>query len=192
MTFQFNNTIPAGPNNPSADQPEMLINNQSTYSILNEDHYTFLQGAGNDGTHRQVTFPFVGSSSSFSDPASQIYTANDIFAHPQCWFQNSQGNFPLSTVKAFCAFTTLISNTSTGAMTILNGQNVTGSTQTGGAIATWTFTLNANTTSSNNAAVFLFSPNITILSTSLSGTTFTATVSAYTGARNGNLLILQI
>lgn len=53
MTFTFNNAIPSANNDPSADQPDMLINNQSNLSIWAVDHRTF--NVANGGTHLQVS-----------------------------------------------------------------------------------------------------------------------------------------
>jgi hypothetical protein len=53
MTFTYNQTIPAGPNNPSNDQPVMLANALSIYNIENVDHFGF--NLPNGGTHKQVT-----------------------------------------------------------------------------------------------------------------------------------------
>ena len=46
--FQFSNTVPAAGNDPSSDQPLMLINNQSLFNYLNVDHIGF--NANNGGT----------------------------------------------------------------------------------------------------------------------------------------------
>lgn len=54
MTFSFNTNIPAAPNNPSVDQPDMLTNNQSTNNLLAVDHISFNTAGG--GQHKQVTF----------------------------------------------------------------------------------------------------------------------------------------
>lgn len=52
--FTFDNTIPATNNNPSDDQPGMLINNQSTQSLIGIDHITF--NLNNGGQHKAITF----------------------------------------------------------------------------------------------------------------------------------------
>ena len=67
MTFTFDNSIPAANNNPSTDQPSMLINNQSTESIIAVDHVSFNETNG--GYHKQVrllneTIPATIASSS--------------------------------------------------------------------------------------------------------------------------------
>lgn len=52
--FQFDATVPATNDNPSADQPDMLVNNQSTNGILGVDHITF--NLNNGGQHKAITF----------------------------------------------------------------------------------------------------------------------------------------
>lgn len=41
MTISYNNDVPAGPNNPSVDQPQMLLNTQAINSIIAVDHAGF-------------------------------------------------------------------------------------------------------------------------------------------------------
>lgn len=52
--FQFDTTVPATNDNPSADQPDMLVNNQSINGILGVDHVTF--NLNNGGQHTAITF----------------------------------------------------------------------------------------------------------------------------------------
>ncbi len=54
MTFSYNNGVPAANNNPSVDQPDMLINAQSIASLVAVDHVGFNATGG--GRHNQVTF----------------------------------------------------------------------------------------------------------------------------------------
>lgn len=53
--FIYNRDIPDAPNNPSADQPDMKINTNSTDSLISVDHYSFNQNLG--GLHKQVQMP---------------------------------------------------------------------------------------------------------------------------------------
>ena len=53
-TFSYNTGVPAANNNPSVDQPEMLINTASINSLLAIDHVAFNTAGG--GRHNQVTF----------------------------------------------------------------------------------------------------------------------------------------
>lgn len=54
MNLNYNDAVPATNNNPSADQPDMLVNTQSIPSWLNVDHWGFQQTTG--GQHKQATF----------------------------------------------------------------------------------------------------------------------------------------
>ncbi len=53
--YPFNEKIPAAADNPSANQNDMLINNQSAKKIIDEDHIGYDQNLG--GLHRQVRMP---------------------------------------------------------------------------------------------------------------------------------------
>lgn len=50
--WPFSTTVPAGPNNPSDDQPVMLQNNQSDSSIWATDHFGYNVNSG--GYHQQT------------------------------------------------------------------------------------------------------------------------------------------
>jgi hypothetical protein len=57
MSFTFYNSVPNAPNNPANDQPLMLTNNQSTYSLINVDHVGFgttYAGINNSGGFHTV------------------------------------------------------------------------------------------------------------------------------------------
>lgn len=51
--FAYNNNIPNGPNNPSADWPSMQTNTNSTSGIIAIDHVGF--GVNGGGLHKQVS-----------------------------------------------------------------------------------------------------------------------------------------
>lgn len=53
MNLDYNNTVPATNDNPSDDQPEMLINAISIGQWVNIDHYGF--GSNTGGQHQQCT-----------------------------------------------------------------------------------------------------------------------------------------
>lgn len=59
--FIFNNAVPASANNPSADQPDMLINNQSNQSIWAVDHYGFNEAPDFGGLHKQLRLPVLAA-----------------------------------------------------------------------------------------------------------------------------------
>lgn len=116
MTFTFNTAVPAANNNPSVDQPDMLVNNQSTDGIINVDHISF--NAMNGGQHKQVTFNNKNVPAAQTDPQSVLYTTNVIAAAfntasastvAEMFFRNQNaggGNnsLPISMIKAFGAF----------------------------------------------------------------------------------------
>ena len=52
--YSYNNGVPSANNDPSVDQPNMLINTQSINSLLGIDHVSFNAAGG--GRHNQVTF----------------------------------------------------------------------------------------------------------------------------------------
>ncbi len=51
--FDYTRDIPASNNDPSQDQPDMLVNTNSTDSLIAEDHFSF--GVPNGGRHEQCT-----------------------------------------------------------------------------------------------------------------------------------------
>lgn len=192
MTFTFNDQIPAANNNPSADQGQMLINNQSTNSIIAVDHVTF--NTANSGTHKQVTYIDKFVPAVPSDPTSVAYTdvGKADASHPQNYWKNSQGTFPLSAIRAFGAFG--IVGATTPAVTNINGINVTGiSAVKVTSIFTYTISLTANSTNGTNF-VAIVSPSINnSYLYSLSADTLTIVVNqSLTPFFTINFLILQI
>lgn len=182
--FNYDTGVPFATNNPSVDQPNMLINTQSINGILAVDHVTFNENNG--GTHEQVTF--IGENpptATPSDPTSIGYTNVGIAAptHPQLYWQNSQGIFPLSAIRAFGSFTPAGTTPSlSNSFNILSSSFVSGTT--------YTFTLNANTVNGNNIVVLLTSSVDGPLNYSFSNPTLTIS-----GAGVGsvvNFLIIQI
>lgn len=155
MTF-FNYTqgIPAAQNNPSNDQPNMKVNNDSNYLIWDVDHYGFEDNNG--GQHQWVTLPKLTTPATQVDPSCVIYTANgSTGSHPQAFLKNSQASFPMSALRAFGTFNSVHA---LGAVSVLNSYNVSAvaCTVAGGSSTTYTITLTNNCTDSNNI-VFLSS-----------------------------------
>lgn len=72
MTYTFYNMIPAANNNPSNDQPLMLVNNQSTQSIIAVDHIGF--NAANGGYHTIIHQGPQGSDPAAITGFGQTYT----------------------------------------------------------------------------------------------------------------------
>lgn len=83
MTLTYNNNVPAGPDDPADDQPQMLVNTQSINSILDVDHFTFVEP--NSGFHRQVTFPQNFTPSVPTSPPV-LFTALDPNNLPQLFW----------------------------------------------------------------------------------------------------------
>lgn len=53
--FTYNDGVPGSNNDPSEDQPDMLVNTQSIQGILDIDHFTFGTGIDVDGRHKQAS-----------------------------------------------------------------------------------------------------------------------------------------
>ena len=99
----YNINMPDGPNNPSDDQPKMKENTNSIQTIIDVDHYAF--GVGNGGWHKQVTFPEQNTPLASTDPSSVIYTDQGTAStKSELQFQNANGVFPVSAVRAFLVF----------------------------------------------------------------------------------------
>lgn len=143
MTFSYNNLVPATNNNPSVDQPDMLINTQSIDSIVNVDHVSFNAASG--GTHKQVTFSSKNAAGAQVDPQSVLFTGSGTASTvSQMFYKTQNATMQISAVRAwaFCD----------GAGGILASQssNVTSVTGSGG---NYNITLSANAVSSANFAV---------------------------------------
>lgn len=90
----FDSTVPDAPNNPSDDQPKMLLNNISAESIMEVDHIGY--GVDNSGIHNlihfnnQGTFPadFPFAIAGFG----QLFTLT-INADQQLFYQTGNGIF---------------------------------------------------------------------------------------------------
>lgn len=151
--FSFNSNIPAAANNPSNDQPVMLINNQSTESILNVDLVGFDQDNG--GTHKYMTVTQAGGGY-YSAPPSPgadgfvAYTgAGSASAEAYLYLRNNNRIFPGMAVRAFGVFTT--TNT-LGAVSLSNGFNVVSITAIAGT--SYQITLQTGAVTGNNICVF--------------------------------------
>jgi len=109
--YSFDETIPATNNNPSTDQPGMLINNVSTKGIISTDHVTF--GLANGGSHLQNTFyaqqsPSIGSSLAILYPGARpsVYSNSTGSSATNTYLLNTIGVFPTSMIKAGGTFVT--------------------------------------------------------------------------------------
>lgn len=88
--FEYTPTVPFATNNPSDDQPDMLINTVSIQNLIAQDHVTFNLPDG--GFHQQVNFnanniPAVLPSAG----QSVIFTKNNSVAQPFPFFLNQLG-----------------------------------------------------------------------------------------------------
>lgn len=107
MSFIFNTAIPAAPNNPSFDQPDMLSNNVATNGILAVDHVSFNTNFG--GNHLQVHLSQYSTSNAVVNGAntegSVVYSAAGVAdpAHAQLNFKTDNGTFLLSGIRAFAS-----------------------------------------------------------------------------------------
>lgn len=188
MTFSYTQGIPFRTDNPSDDQPDMKINNDSNYGIWQVDHHGFSPDVFG-GQHIQNTYPGFASPStpSASSAASVAYPAAGVDQNTtaQYYFQNVNATFPLSAVKAFGAFSGSLTD---GNVTIINSWNVNGNivqTHTGTAPnfrPTWTINLNPGTTTNDNAVIFVLSSN------ALSNT---ATVIPFNWVLSSNVLTIK-
>lgn len=155
--FTFNTTEPAANSAPSASQPIMQLNNQSTSDLLAVDHITFNNDTG--GTHQQVTYisPTAPSNPASASNIGIAYTklGTADTANVQNFFINPVASFPLSAIKGFGSFL----SGDDGAITPRNQYNVTSIAQlTVGSIVRWdiTFSYNINNTyPTDNTCVFI-------------------------------------
>ncbi|HAM53730.1 MAG TPA: hypothetical protein DCP92_24690 [Nitrospiraceae bacterium] len=76
MSISYNTGIPAGPHNPSADQPLMLVNTNAINQYVAVDHVAFnVSGSAVSGQHKQVTFNApLGSDPNLATPIGSLYT----------------------------------------------------------------------------------------------------------------------
>ncbi len=135
--FAYNNGVPAGPNDPSDDQPEMLINTQSIQSILAVDHVTL--GVDDGGTHKQINFVNKFAQGAQTDPKSVLFTASGLAStNSQAVFKNQLGTFPVSALRAFVSF----NNAGLGAIAPLNQYNIVSVINTGSLPLNQTYQIN--------------------------------------------------
>lgn len=161
MSFQTYTTgIPDAPNNPSTDQPNMKVNNDSNSAIWLEDHYGFNDNLG--GEHKQVTYSKLNIGDNVpgvpADPNSVTYTNAGIAAptHPQAFYRNSQGIFPMSAIRAFASFD---SRLTAGVATVNNSFNLivanpVNCTSVSSSRYIFTIELLPNATNTNDVIVF--------------------------------------
>jgi hypothetical protein len=200
MTFTYTQGIPSATDNPSDDQPNMTINNDSNYAIWQVDHHGFAPDP-TGGQHIQQTYPGFANPSapSASEAASVAYPAAgvDINTVAQYYFQNTAAIFPLSAIRAFGVFTPL---EFPGNATIINSWNINAHVvQTDTATTyVWTIALKSGATSNDHAAVFVVAPSQTGSSAPIFQWTLVSnvlTITLFTNAtfnQNVSFLVLEI
>jgi hypothetical protein len=165
MTFTYNNSVPASANNPSVDQPNMLINTQSVNSILGVDHVSF--NAVDGGTHQQVTFSSENTPVAQTDPSSVLYTTPGIAsAIADIQFVNQNATFPINFIRAWASCTTI-------GISAPQSFNVTSVTPAGAG--TYNVVLPANVVTGTNYGVIGSAAN-----NATSGVWFTYTITSAT------------
>ena len=113
--FTYNQNVPFATNNPSVDQPQMLINTVSDFGIWNVDHVGFnttnIIGNPNasGGQHLRVTFNGKNPPGfTPTDPISALYTVNGVATNnSEMRFLNALNvAFPVSLIRAYGVFDT--------------------------------------------------------------------------------------
>ena len=86
--YTFNTAIPAANNAPALDQPQMLINNQSTAGYVAVDHVGF--GQTGNGQHKQVTFNANNVPAVPTSPP--VLFTNTVAGFPQLFFYSGDSS----------------------------------------------------------------------------------------------------
>lgn len=110
MTFSYNTGVPATNNDPSVDQPDMLINTQSINDIIGVDHVTF--NSANGGTHNQVTLNRLAAKPTVTGTQTALYSKLSG-SSSQLFFETSAGTEIQMTGQVSVAangYTTLFGN----------------------------------------------------------------------------------
>lgn len=115
MTFSYTRDIPFSSHNPSTDQPDMLVNTNSTDDLIDVDHYSFNESNG--GKHRQVQMPaLVAIPAGLTNGEGTLYTktasaVSQLFYSPD----NSGNQYQLTrTISASSALFGLSTNNYNG------------------------------------------------------------------------------
>lgn len=144
-TFTYIRDIPNGPNNPSADQPNMQINTNSTDDLLAVDHTSF--NVLNGGQHKQITFNNKNVPAAQTDPQSTLYTNSGTASSvSQLLYKNQNGTFQISAIRAwaFCNSGGIVATQSVNVDSVVRN-----------SAGNYTVTLTANAVSSVNYAVLV-------------------------------------
>ena len=107
MTFSYILGVPASADNPSDDQPDMLTNASSIFSIIGTDHVGFNQA--NSGQHIQMHLN--ATPNYIAPPAAPVGNDSIVYSNAgtasstaQLFFKNSLATVQLSPIRAwaFC------------------------------------------------------------------------------------------
>ena len=197
--FSYNDAVPATNNDPSVDQPDMLINTVSIEGIWNEDHIGF--NLENGGTHQFLRFysnpNYIIPVGTPTGNAAFIYmNAGTASSAAQEFMINANATYQVSPIKAWAFVDT------TGA--VLGGQSVNVSSVTHNSLGNYTIVLTTNATTGTNFAVVVSpgkqvsgaQPNIATSYTITGANTFVATFTTGAGVLADpltfNFQVLQI
>lgn len=191
MSFGINVNIPAAGNDPADDQPLIKQNFQNIKDYLTVDHVT--PGNAKNGFHKQITYAGKFPPGGEVDPESTAYTNDGIAdsTHPQYWWKNSQGIFPLSAIRAFGLI-----NGDNAAPTIVSGFNLVApvSVATAGGQITFTISVTPLAVFGTTPSLFV-SPQIDTPYTSsyaLNTITVSFNQNAFSNPTLFSVLLLQI
>jgi hypothetical protein len=194
--FTYNTAVPFATNNPSVDQPQMLINTVSGSGIWDVDHVGFNSTgvignpAASGGQHLQVTFNGNHTPAAQTDPLSVLYTTpGSASAISDMYFRNQNGTFPVNPIRAIGVYPGASVN---GPVAALNQFNVATVTRT--AVGHYTVVLVSNVVTGTNFGV-LVSANTNISSYSITGVgtfSFSFQNNLLTDPSNFTFQVLQI
>jgi len=179
MSIAYNTGIPAANNNPSTDQPNMLINTNSINTWVAVDHIGFNVGGSQvSGQHAQVTYNApLGANPNQTSPIASLYTKTDSGA-TQLFFQNDNG---ASFVRqmSFATPTNLVNGGTAGGTLYKIPLGFLGITIYAGETASF----------SGTRTVIFSTPFTTIISSSVSAQTAGANVTVTAIQNNASLTI---
>lgn len=147
----FNKDVPASNNNPSDDQPEMLLNNIGIEAIWRVDHVGF--NDADSGKHVKITFNDQSSPGAPTDPVSLLYTTTGVASTvSDMRFRNQNAIFPVNLIRAYCSF-----NPTAGGLNINQSINIdTGAAGTlRNSAGSYSFVFNSNVVTGTDYLVFV-------------------------------------
>ncbi len=108
--FGYTTGIPAGPNDPSRDQPNLQENTNSIANLIAVDHVGF--GLNNGGIHNHVTMPQISTPATPPSQQLILYSKNNGLASTE--LRMIRDNEPLTDVALTTAGVTAPSRTQNG------------------------------------------------------------------------------